>query len=129
MGFLDKIKAGIEKFKEENSGFLSAMKRINAKGFCGEVNRKVSNGDFWNGSYLSIEGEKGVIYGSNQENYFFTAEDIASFECNEDNKLLISKGQDKLPAYRCHIEFKDGKRAQADILVGMIDPFKTTFKL
>ena len=129
MGFFDKIKEGFNKFKEENKGFLTAMKRINAKGFCGNVNRNVSNGDFWNGSYLSIEDGKGVIYGSNQSDYFFSGSDVASFEITDEKKIMITKGQDTLPAYKCQINFKDGKRAYADILISMIEPFKTTLNI
>lgn len=129
MGFFDKIKATINQIKEENKGFGAAMKRINASGFCGNVNRGIKNGDFWEGSYLSIENGKCVIYGSNQEDFFFEAADVESFEQVSTTKLMISKGNQQLPSFRFLITFKDGKRAQADIIELKIAEIKLTLGL
>ena len=124
MGFLDKVKDFIKKFKEENAGFGKAMMRINAPGFCGNVNRGVNGGDFWNGSYISIENNKCVIYGSNQEDYFFSAEDVKTFEIESNKEITVSKGNEKFSGRRYIITFNDGKRAQADIIDNMIDNVK-----
>lgn len=129
MGFLDKIKETFKKLKEENAGFGAAMKRINSAGFCGNVNRGIKNGDFWEGSYLSIEGGKCVIYGSNQADYFFEAADVESFEQTSTARIMVSKGNQQLPATRYLITFKDGKRAQADIFELKISEIKLTLGL
>lgn len=129
MGFLDKVKEFFKKLKEENAGFATAMKRINSAGFCGNVNRGIKNGDFWEGSYISIENGNAVIYGSNQEDYVFGAEDVASFELVEGVKCTVSKGDQTIPANRFIITFKDGKRAQADIIPGMLLNLQTTLKI
>ena len=53
MGFFDKIKETAKQLKEENRNFKSSMKRINdRKAFCGNVNRGIKKGDFWEGSYV-----------------------------------------------------------------------------
>ena len=129
MGFVDKIKEFFKRLKEENAGFGEAMKRINASGFCGNVNRGIKNGDFWEGSYLSVEAGKCVIYGSNQSDYFFEGSDVESFEQASTAKIMISKGNQQLPAIRFIITFKDGKRAQADILELKISEVKLTLGL
>ncbi len=129
MGFLDKIKDAIKQIKEENKGFGAAMKRINSSGFCGNVNRGIKNSDFWEGSYLSIENGKCVIYGSNQEDYFFDATDIESFEQISTSKTMISKGNQQFASFRFLITFKDGKRAQADIIELKISEIKLTLGL
>ena len=129
MGFFDKIKNTIKQIKEENKGFGAAMKRINAAGFCGNVNRGIKNGDFWEGSYLSVENGKCVIYGSNQEDYFFDGTDVESFEQASTAKIMISKGNQQLSALRFIITFKDGKRAQADIIELKISEVQLTLGL
>lgn len=129
MGFFDKIKETFKRLKEENSGFLDAMKRINAPGFCGNVNRGIKDGDFWEGSYLSIENGKCVIYGSNQADYFFEAGDVESFEQVSTAKTMITKGNQQLPAFRFLITFRDGKRAQADIVEMKVSEIKLTLGL
>ena len=126
MGFFDKIKEKLSKIKEENKGFGTAMKRINSSGFCGNVNRGIKNGDFWEGSYLSVENGKCVIYGSNQEDYFFDGADVESFEQASTAKIMIAKGNQQLPALRFVITFKNGKRAQADIFELKIAEVKLT---
>jgi len=129
MGFLDKIKEAFKRFKEENQGFGAAMKRINAPGFCGNVNRGIKNGDFWEGSYISIENGKCIIYGSNQTDYVFDGDDVESFEQSSTARLKITKGNQQLSALRFLITFKDGKRAQADIMETKITEIKLTLGL
>ena len=129
MGFLDKVKDFVKKLKEENKGFTKAITRINGTGFCGEVNRGVKGADFWDGSYISIEDNKCVIYGSNQEDYFFSADDVKSFEIESDKVILLSKGNEKIPARRYIITFNDGKCAQADIIDKMLDKVKNTLNI
>ncbi len=126
MGFGEKIKGFFKKLKEENKGFGATMKRINnAQDFCGNVNRRVKNGDFWNGSYLSIEAGHGVIYGSNQADYCFTAADVASFSVG--GKATASLGNQTLPATTCILTFKDGLTAEADILNTKLELCKASF--
>lgn len=129
MGFFDKIKDTMKQIKEENAGFGAAMKRMNAPGFCGNVNRGVKNGDFWEGSYLSVEDGKCVIYGSNQPDYFFVGSDVESLEQASTAKIMISKGNEQHTALRYIITFKDGKRAQADIMDIKISEVKLTLNL
>lgn len=129
MGFVDKIKEFFKKLKEENAGFGAAMKRINSSGFCGNINRGIKNGDFWEGSYISIEGGHGVIYGSNQPDYTFTGSDITSFEIVPGAKCTVSQGQNTIPCNRFIITFKDGKRAQADIIPAKLSELKLTLNL
>ena len=129
MVLFDKVKEFAKKFKEENAGVAKAMKRINSSGFCGNINRGVNDGDFWNGSYISIEDGKGVIYGSNQEDYFFSGNDIESFELVADTRCTVSQGNNSIPANRFIITFKDGKRAQADIIAGKLTNFKSALNL
>ena len=129
MGFFDKVKDAINKFKAENKGFGAAMKRINSSGFCGNVNRGIKDGDFWNGSYLSVENGRCVIYGSNQADYFFGGSDVESLEQVSTATVMVAKGNEQLPANRFIINFKDGKRAQADILVLKISEVKLTLGL
>ncbi len=128
-GFIEKIKEFFKKLKEDNKGFGAAMKRINSSGFCGNVNRGIKNGDFWEGSYVNIEDGKGVIFGSNQEDYFFTGADIASFEVDTLAKPTVSKGNQQMAAIRVIITFTDGKRAQADLIAEKISTFKMTLGL
>lgn len=128
MGFFDKIKGVFAKIKEENRNFGSTMARINNNDFCGNVNRGVKNGDFWEGSYISLENGKGVIYGSSQDDYVFGAEDIANFTCTGTG-TDVPRNNIKLPTIRFIVEFKDGKKAQADILTDKVDAFKLSMKL
>ena len=117
MSFLDKIKGTFQKIKEENGNFKSTMLRINSSGFYGNVNRKVKDGSFWEGSYLSIEGAQGVIYGSHQEDYPFRKETLISCEKTPDKSVTVSVGNTIKPAVRYLLTFADGKTAQADILL------------
>ena len=129
MGFLDKIKAVAKQIKEENRNMGTTTKRINnVSSYYGEVNRGVKNGDFWEGSYVSIEGDHGVIYGSNQDDYTFTGADVASFEVGVGVKM-ITRGNEKVGAISCTVSFKDGKKALMAIFADKIDAFKLTFSL
>ena len=129
MGFVDKIKEFIKKLKADNAGFGATMARINASGYCGNVNRGIKNGDFWEGSYISIENNQGVIYGSNQADYSFVGGDIASFELVPGANCIIHKGKESIPGNRFIITFKDGKRAQADIIPAKLPAFNMTLNL
>lgn len=128
MGFLDKVGGAIKRLKEDNKNMGTTTKRINnVSDFYGNVNRGVKDGDFWMGSYVSIENGQGVIYGSSQDDYTFTADDIASFEMSNAPKTKINVGNKEYYALRYIITFKDGKKASADIIVGKIDDFKRFF--
>ena len=128
MGIIEKIKEFFKKLKEENKGFGAAIKRLNSSDFCGAVNRGIKNADFWEGSYLNLVETTGLIYGSNQPDYTFSKEDIASFEPS-DAKVTVAKGGNQLPAKRFIVTFNDGKRAQIDIVNTRIDAFKITMGL
>lgn len=128
MGFFDKIKEKANKIKEENKNFGSTMRRINSPNLYGNVNRDIKNGDFFQGSYINIENGKGVIYGSAQDDYIFGDEDIKS--CNYlGDGTKVAVGQNNLPSLRFMLEFKDGKKAQTDIIVKRVEAFKAAFKL
>ncbi len=129
MGFIEKLKEIIEKIKEENRNFKTTMARMNGTGFCGNVNRGIKNGDFWEGSYISIEGTGAVIYGSNQDDYAFTDGDIASFETASDSNITVSVGDKTHRGVRCILVFHDGKRAQVDVIADKLATLKTTLKI
>ncbi len=123
------LKDFFKKLKEENRNLGTTTKRINSSNFYGNVNRGIKGGDFWEGSYVSIEGGHGVIYGSNQDDYTFTTESIASFERGSATGLMISVGNTQLPAVRYIMSFTDGKKAQMDIIANKLDSFKMSFGL
>lgn len=125
----EKIKEFFKKLKEENKGFGAAMARINSTDFCGNVNRGIKNGDFWEGSYINVAGDCALIYGSNQPDYVFKGEDVESFELQPSTNVTVSKGNDKIPASRYIITFKDGKRAQADLIPDGLSKLKMTLGL
>ena len=116
-GFIEKIKDFFAKLKEENKGFGAAMARMNnAKEFCGEVNRGVKNGDFWEGSYLNLSGDDAaVIYGSSQEDYFITKETVVSFKQLTKPTRKTVGGKEHLSA-RYELTFTDGKIASVDFI-------------
>ena len=126
-GFLQKIKDFFKRLKEENKGFLSTMTRINSQNCCGAVNRKVKDGDFWDGSYISIEDGHAVIYGSNQEDYVFNGEDVESFTMQ--GNAQISLGNQNLPGTRYTLVLKDGKTAQIDLIAARASVFRNTLKI
>ncbi len=117
------LKDFFKKLKEDNKNFGKTMKRINSVEFCGNVNRGIKAGDFWEGSYVNIEEGNCVIYGSSQDDYIFNGSDIDRFELAVGVNATVSKGNENKPALRYMITFKDGKIAQADILVEKIDVF------
>ena len=123
------IKEFFKRLKEDTRNFLETMKRINSSGFCGSVNRGVKEGDFWNGSYVSIIGGKGVIYGSSQDDYVFIGSDIDKFELMPGTNFTVSYGNEKKAALRYKITFKDGKVAQADLIVDKINVFEKALNL
>jgi len=116
-GFVDKIKDFFAKLKEENKGFGAAMARMNnAKEFCGEVNRGVKNGDFWEGSYLNLSGDNAaVIYGSSQEDYVITKSNIVSFKQLTTPARKSVGGKEHLSA-KYELVFTDGKIARVDFI-------------
>ena len=130
MGFLDKVKGAVEKIKEDNKGFIQTTKRINdGNNFCGNVNRGVKNGDFWEGSYISIENDHAVIYGSSQEDYTFKGEDVDSFTMVSPLPTTISVGNQTIEAITYMIVFKDGKKAKAEICSGKVGSLKMAIGL
>lgn len=122
MGFFDKIKGAFGKIKEDNKGFGAAMKRMNSADYCGNV----KGVEFWQGSYINIEEGKCLIYSSSREDYFFSKDDVESFEADIENKIVIAKGDKKLPGYAVTIKLKDGKTAKAEILANKLDAVKAT---
>lgn len=129
MGFFDKVKDVASKIKEENKYFGSTMRRINDRSaFFGNVNRDVKNGDFWEGSYVNVEGNNGVIYGSSQEDYVFSPGDVKS--CTFAGVGTdVAVGSEKKKSMRYILVFSDGKKAQADIILDKSELFKTIFGL
>ncbi len=117
------LKDFFKKLKEDNKNFGETMKRMNSTGFCGNVNRGIKGGDFWEGSYVNVSGAQAVIYGSSQDDYVFTAADIEGFDHVAGADVSVTIGNDKKPALRYMITFKDGKVAQADIVVAKVDEF------
>ena len=80
MGFFDKIKDAAKQMKEENRHMGTTMRRINDRiSLYGNVNRGIKDGDFWQGSYVSIEGSNAVIYGSAQDDYIITRGSVTGF--------------------------------------------------
>lgn len=129
MGFFDKIKEKAKELKEENRNFGSSMKRINNRAaFYGNVNRGIKTGDFWEGSYVNIENGKGVIYGSSQDDYVFGPDDVKGSSFSGQG-TVVAVGNERKPSLRFVIEFKDGKKAQMDIIVDKVDLFKASFGL
>ncbi len=131
-GFIQKIKDFFKQLKEENANLKPTMARINdSVNFCGNINRGFGKGegDFWNGSYISTEAGGAVIYGSAQADYHFNGEDIASFELVNGWNGTITMGGKSYNGVRYIITFKDGKKAQADVLVSKIDWLKTKLNI
>ena len=118
------LKDFFKKLKEENKNFGTTMKRMNSSDFCGNVNRGIKDGDFWQGSYVNVVGAQGVIYGSSQDDYVFTAGDVETFDVVVGADATVAKGNETKPAIRYMITFKDGKVAQADILVDKVDALR-----
>ena len=125
------LKEFFKKLKDDNKNFKTTMARINLPSFCGDINFGVKDGDFPSGSYISIadEGDKAVIYSTSIDDYFFASEDIASFEfVNGVSRKINANGKDNL-TLRFVITFKDGKKAQADIMVDKADELKALLKI
>lgn len=129
MGLFDKIKEKASQIKEENKYFGSTMKRMNNRSsFYGNVNRGIKSGDFFEGSYVSIENGKAVIYGTAQADYVFGGEDVKNFTFEGAGSAVVV-GQDKLVSKRFSVEFNDGKKAQIDIIADKSEAFKSTLKI
>ena len=129
MGLFDKIKEASGKLMKDTEGFRKAMVRINSAGFCGTVNRGIKNGDFWEGSYLSIEDGHGVIYGSSQEDYVFGDGDVVSIDVMPNSNCTVAKGNVRVPAISCIVKFSDGKRAQMEIMNDAFTKLKMIVKV
>ena len=70
----------------------------------------------------------GVIYGSAQDDYTFAPGDVKN--CTFSGKGPdIAVGNEKKPSMRFILEFADGKKAQADIIIDKVDLFKASFGL
>ena len=123
------LKDMLGKLKEGAALTAKTTSRFNSSNFYGNVNRGMKGTDFWEGSYVNIENGNGVIYGSIQEDYIFTASDIEKFELQENHKSEIGKGGAYYPAKRFFVTFKDGKFAQMDLLADKVDSFKKAFNI
>lgn len=123
------IKEFFARIKESNKNFAQTTKRINATGFCGNVDRGVKGGDFGIGAYVSIIDGKGVIYSTGIDDYIFTGSDIEKFELMPGTNVTVSSGKEQRAALRYKITFKDGKTALADLLVDKIDMFKSSLSI
>ena len=102
----------------------TTMRRINDRiSLYGNVNRGIKDGDFWQGSYVSIEGSNAVIYGSAQDDYIITRGSVTGFTLlgNGTNDTV---GNDSMPSLRFLMKLADGKKAQADIIYNKVDAFK-----
>ena len=116
-----------KKIKEENRNLGKTTKRINDRvSLYGKVNYGMKDGDFWNGSYLSIENGKGVIYGSAQDDYVFSQSDIMTYQVKNS---IVRVGN---PVEGCfsgkgtlfEICFKDGKKAYVSMYAERIEAFR-----
>lgn len=128
MGFFDKIKGKINEVKDANPNFKTAMARMNNRAaFCGNVNVKIKDGDFDYGSYINVEGSKCVIYNTKCD-YFFDGNDVAGFDLLGDG-MKIKVGSEEHLSLRFLISFKDGKKAELDIIVPQVDKLKAALGL
>ena len=59
--------------------------------------------------FLNIENGKGVIYGSNQDDYTFVSNDIKESTFSG-NGATVTLGNETMPSLRFIVEFNDGKR-------------------
>lgn len=110
MGFLDKIKNGMKDIAESNS-------RKSSSGYLGSVkwNERVTSVSFV--PNINIEGDLCVIYAPKQEDYFFKKEDIESYEVDRDCNRTISHNNIEVPVYIYRLKFKDGKIADASVMI------------
>ena len=123
-GFFDKIKDAAKQMKEENKHMGTTMRRINDRiSLYGNVNRGIKDGDFWQGSYVSIEGSNAVIYGSAQDDYIITRGRVTGFTLLG-NGTNVTVGNDSMPSLRFLMKLADGKEAQVDIIYNKVDAFK-----
>jgi hypothetical protein len=138
MGFFDKVKAAFKRIKEDNKYFARTTARINSCNLYGYVNYRTGKidptEDFRALSYVNVEGGKGIIYNTGDEDYEFVAGDIVVFKLMGDGHP-VNGGKDaagnpvKLPTLRFATEFKDGKKTTMDINVKKVEAFKTIFGL
>ena len=124
MGFFDKIKEAAKQMKVENKHMGTTMRRINDRiSLYGNVNRGIKDGDYRQGSYVSIEGSNAVIYGSAQDDYIITRGSVTGFTLLG-NGTNVTVGNDSMPSLRFLMKFADGKEAQVDIIYNKVDAFK-----
>lgn len=129
MGFFDKIKKAVNQIKEDNKYMALTTARLNNKdAYYGWVNYSIKGGDFRQGSYVNFEDGKGVIYNTGDQGYIFTAADFASFNFVGDGQP-VNQNNIKVPTLRFAAEFKDGKKANMDIIHSKVEDFKAKFKL
>lgn len=126
----EKIQNIFQRLKEDNKNFAVTTARINNReNFFGNVNRRVKGGDFYEGSYLSIESETGVIYSTTYDDYTFKKDDIAEFKLIDTSIAPIRMGDQSYPAECYRLSLKDGKTAQVDMIKMKVVKFKATFDL
>ncbi len=119
----DTIKNPFQKIATENPYFKLTMARINNRSsLYANVNMRVKDGDFRQGCYLSIIDGNGVLYGSSQADYVFESGDIVGFEYIG-RKSEIKFGNENVLAMTFIITFKDGKKAEADMIVFKLKEF------
>ena len=138
MGFFDKIKNAFKRIKEDNKYFARTTARINSGNMYGYVNYRTGKidptEDFRALSYVNVEGGKGIIYNTGDEDYEFVAGDIVVFKLIGDGHP-VNGGKDaagnpsKLPTWRFATEFKDGKKTNMDINLKKLEAFKSIFGL
>ena len=126
-GFFQKIKDFFRRLKEENRNLATTTKRINSQELCGAVNRGVKNGDFWEGSYISVTMDGAVIYGSAQDDYNIPAGSVKSIEKKGESK--VSVGDKTYPANKYEMKLEDGKVAYVDLMTAKEGAFRAALKL
>lgn len=126
-GFFQKIKEFFVKFKENNRNFMTTMKRINSSDLCGRVNHKVKDGDFWEGSYISVIGGVAVIYGSDQDDYIVREGSVVSFTPLGATQIHIGDKPHNCTKYEMKLE--DGKVAYVDLMTAKEGAFRAALKL
>ena len=138
MGFFDKIKDFFKRLKEENKYFARTTARINSINLYGYVNYRTGkvdpNDDFRILSYVNVEDGMGIIYNTGDEDYNFVPGDIVTFKHIGDGHPLngnkdAAGNTIKIPTWRFHVEFKDGKKTNMDININKLDAFKSIFQL
>lgn len=110
MGFLDKLKSGLEGIAKTNS-------RKSSAGYLGSVkwNEQVKSVSFV--PSINIEGDLGLIYAPEKEDYLFKKDDIESYVVDKNCNQTISHNNIEVPVYIYKLNFKDGKIATASVMI------------